>query len=84
LAAKRFLLEAKLARMFTVQPLQALLLVTFNELGHGIYRLAYMSVGACARYGLALGIDRQTSSNQTTSLLHYWNKKKEEGSGGHV
>lgn len=27
------------------------------ELGHGIYPSAYLSVGACARYGAALGYE---------------------------
>lgn len=72
MTVKRCLLEAEVAGIFTVQLLQALLLVTLYELGHGIYPAAYMSVGACARYGLALGVDGQTlskSHNSTLTLL---------------
>jgi len=79
LVAKRFLVEAEAAGMFTFQLLQALLLVTFYELGHGIYPAAYMSVGACARYGLALGIDGQTlsmSSNSTLTLLEQEERRR--------
>ena len=79
LAAKHFLVEAEVAGMFTVQLLQAFLLVALYELGHGIYPAAYMSVGACARYGLALGIDRQTlsqSSNSTLTLLEQEERRR--------
>lgn len=37
--------------------LQAGLLVALYELGHGIYPAAFLSIGACARYAYALGIN---------------------------
>lgn len=79
LAVKRALFEAEVAGIFTVQLLQASLLVAVYEFGHGIYPAAYMSVGACARYGLALGIDAQTlskSSHSTFTLLEQEERRR--------
>ena len=67
MAAKYFMLEANLAGMFTVQLLQAALLIALYELGHAIYPAAYLTVGACARYGLALGIDKRRTSDSGNS-----------------
>jgi hypothetical protein len=55
--------EAEAARTLTLQPLQAKLLVSLYELGHGIYPAAYPSVGSCTRYGTALGIDRTNEAS---------------------
>ncbi|KAF7563369.1 hypothetical protein G7046_g707 [Stylonectria norvegica] len=41
-----------------IHTLQAGILIACYELGHAIYPAAYLTVGGCARYGLALGIDR--------------------------
>lgn len=38
--------------------LQAGILIALYETGHAIYPAAYLSVGACVRYGIALGIDK--------------------------
>jgi hypothetical protein len=42
---------------FSILVLQAGVLVALYELGHGIYPAAYLSIGACARYAHALGIN---------------------------
>lgn len=42
--------------------LQAGVLITLYELGHGIYPEAYLSVAQCARYGTALGVDTTIAS----------------------
>ncbi|KAL8718867.1 MAG: hypothetical protein Q9225_004057 [Loekoesia sp. 1 TL-2023] len=57
LAIKRTLAETEVAGIFSLQLLQAAILVSLYEVGHAIYPAAYLSVGACARYALALGID---------------------------
>jgi hypothetical protein len=62
--AARLLHEAEDAGILTLQLLQAKLFVCFYELGHGIYPAAYLSVGACARYGMALGIDKTNETFQ--------------------
>ncbi|MCJ1246722.1 hypothetical protein MMC30_003931 [Trapelia coarctata] len=69
LAAKRILLAAELDGMLTLQILQASIIVLIYEVGHAIYPAAYMSVGSCAKYGLALGIDKQRAISSTASIL---------------
>lgn len=69
LAAKRLLVDAESAGILTLQILQAILLVTIYEIGHGIYPAAYITIGTCARYGTALGIDRQKLSDSGSPSL---------------
>lgn len=57
LAVKRMLVETDIAGIFSLQLLQATVLVALYELGHAIYPAAYTSIGACARYALALNIN---------------------------
>ncbi|KAL9596276.1 MAG: hypothetical protein Q9219_005906 [cf. Caloplaca sp. 3 TL-2023] len=57
LAIKRTLTETDVAGIFSLQLLQATILVSMYEVGHAMYPAAYTSIGACARYALALGID---------------------------
>ncbi|KAL4780858.1 hypothetical protein BJX76DRAFT_364026 [Aspergillus varians] len=54
-ATKHFYLMAE--DSFSILVLQAGLLVALYELGHGIYPAAFLSIGACARYAHALGIN---------------------------
>lgn len=35
-----------------------MILLAFYELGHGTYPAAFLTVGTCARYAVALGLDR--------------------------
>ncbi|KAJ5970091.1 uncharacterized protein N7479_000009 [Penicillium vulpinum] len=42
---------------FSILTLQAGVLVALYELGHGIYPAAFLSIGTCARYAHALGIN---------------------------
>jgi hypothetical protein len=46
---------------------QALILMTLYELGHAIYPAAYLTLGYCARYGYALGIDKSIENNPAMS-----------------
>jgi hypothetical protein len=59
--AKRFLHEVETAGILSTHVLQAGLLVALYEMGHAMYPAAYLTVGTCARYGLALGIYRNCS-----------------------
>lgn len=68
LAAKRLYLQAETTGTFTVQVLQAGILIALYELGHGIYPSAYLSIGSCARYGIALGLDKETTSHATRPI----------------
>lgn len=61
LAIKRTLVETDVEGVFSLQLLQATILVALYEVGHAIYPAAYTSVGACARYGLALGINEHAT-----------------------
>lgn len=79
LTAKRLLVEAEVAGMMTLQVLQAMILVSIYELGHAIYPSAYLSIGACARYGLALGIDAQKASgiiDSSSTMLEQEEKRR--------
>lgn len=59
LLAKRYLLELEMLGVFTLQTLQAGILLCLYEIGHGLYPSAYLSVGTCARYGIGLGLDKE-------------------------
>lgn len=52
---KHFYLEVE--GSFSLLVLQAGILVALYELGHGIYPAAFLSIGQCARYAHALGIN---------------------------
>lgn len=47
----------KVEEFSSILVLQAGVLVALYELGHGIYPAAFLSIGACARYAHALGIN---------------------------
>ncbi|KAM0259128.1 hypothetical protein ACHAQJ_003499 [Trichoderma viride] len=61
-AAKHFHLEVETAGALSIHVLQAAILIAIYEIGHAIYPAAYLTVGACARYGIALGIDKLSTS----------------------
>lgn len=52
---KHFYLEVE--GSFSLLVLQAGILVALYELGHGIYPAAFLSIGQCARYAHALGLN---------------------------
>jgi hypothetical protein len=56
--AKRFHNDVESSGVLSIQVLQANLLIALYEIGHAIYPAAYLTIGQCARYGLALGIDK--------------------------
>ena len=56
---KELLHQAEARCVLSLQLLQALVLITVYEYAHGIYPAAYISIGHCARYAQALGIDNQ-------------------------
>jgi len=61
-AAKRLYSETEASGPLSVHILQAGLLIAFYEMSQAIYPAAYLTVGACARYGLVLGIDKFSMS----------------------
>jgi len=55
--AKKFYAAVEEAGACSTQVLQAGILIAFYEFGHAIYPAAYLSIGACARYGISYGMD---------------------------
>ena len=53
------LLEAENLGLLSLELLQVRILMTIYEYSHAIYPAAFISIGICTRYGLALGIDKQ-------------------------
>ncbi|KAH8810901.1 fungal-specific transcription factor domain protein [Xylogone sp. PMI_703] len=53
---KRFCSTLENAGLDSLMKLQASLIIAVYELGHAIFPAAYISIGHCARYGVALGI----------------------------
>ncbi|PNP51028.1 hypothetical protein THARTR1_08256 [Trichoderma harzianum] len=57
-ATKQFYCEVEAAGILSICILQSAILIAVYEIGHAIYPAAYLTVGACARYGIALGLDK--------------------------
>ncbi|KAM0250774.1 hypothetical protein ACHAP5_001991 [Fusarium lateritium] len=75
-ATKRFFLELELGGVVSMAVLQAAILITFYELGHGIFPSAYMSVGICVRYGAVLGIEPRSTTSANV-LSERWVEEEE-------
>jgi hypothetical protein len=56
--AKRFYTDVESTEDSNVQVLQASVCIALFEIGNAIYPAAYLTVGACARYGTAMGLDK--------------------------
>ncbi|KAF7912691.1 uncharacterized protein EAF01_001712 [Botrytis porri] len=54
---KHYCLEVETSNVPSLPILQAEILIAVYEMGHGIYPATYLSIGACARYAYALGIN---------------------------
>ncbi|KIM95706.1 hypothetical protein OIDMADRAFT_59487 [Oidiodendron maius Zn] len=75
LSAKHFIVEIEAAGIFTLQVLQANLLVAIYELGHGIYPSANLTIGACATRGIALDLERELTARTTSQFT--WVEEEE-------
>ncbi|KAL7935987.1 hypothetical protein V8C35DRAFT_321025 [Trichoderma chlorosporum] len=64
--AKRLHFEMEAAGVLSLRVLQAGILIALYEVGQAIYPAAYLTVGACARYGIVLGVNnlREESSSE--------------------
>ncbi|KAK0759191.1 hypothetical protein N5P37_008073 [Trichoderma harzianum] len=60
---KLFQFKIEASGVLSTLVLQASILISLYELGHGIYPAAYLSVGSCARYATALGIEKSILSS---------------------
>jgi hypothetical protein len=56
IVTKQFLDSLQTKGLLTLQIIQASLLVSVYELGHGIFPAAFMTIGHCARSGIAMGL----------------------------
>lgn len=75
LTAKQFYLVLETAGILSIQVLQAGILISLYELGHAIYPSAFLSIGACARYAYALGINGNATSQISKPLT--WVEQEE-------
>jgi hypothetical protein len=68
--AQRSIQEAELAGLLSLRLLQARILLLIFEYGHAVFPAAYLSVAACARHGVALGVNRslKTRNSSQTAL----------------
>jgi hypothetical protein len=63
---KLFHFKLQSSGVLSVLVLQAAVLIALYELGHAIYPAAFLSIGSCARYAVALGIDKSILSPSTS------------------
>ncbi|KAF2111959.1 putative fungal-specific transcription factor [Lophiotrema nucula] len=62
-AVKHYYLDVENSNTFSVPVLQAGIVLSLYEVLHAIYPAAFLSIGACARYSHALGINVSTHLN---------------------
>jgi hypothetical protein len=55
---KKFYSEVESTQDLCVEVLQAAILIAIFEIGDAVYPAAYLTVGVCARYGIAMGLDK--------------------------
>lgn len=63
--------------VMTPQLLQSKVLIALYEIGHAIYPSAYLSVGSCAAFGKALGLDNRKESPQMLRKFGAWAEMEE-------
>lgn len=63
---KLFHFKLQSSGVLSVLVLQAAVLIALYELGQAIYPAAFLSLGSCARYAVALGIDKSILSLSTS------------------
>jgi hypothetical protein len=61
----------------SITVVQTGLLIALYEIGQAIYPAAYLTVGACARYALALGVDKNVMEPATNRDGLSWNDIEE-------
>lgn len=76
-ASKRFLSQLESSGCLSLPHLQAIILVTLYEIGHGIYPSAWMSVAACARYIEIIGLPSFKESSVILGSVTTWTELEE-------
>ncbi|PTB47815.1 hypothetical protein M431DRAFT_549711, partial [Trichoderma harzianum CBS 226.95] len=69
LATRRLSNELEDMGNFSLQALQARVLLAYYELGYAIYPAAYLATGYCAKYGIALGLHSTSFQAEPTFSL---------------
>ena len=62
---------------FSIQMIQALLLISLYEMGHAIYPAAYLSIGNAARVGHAMGLHATRDAPQMLARPTTWTEQEE-------
>lgn len=77
-AVKHFHLEVGISSTFSISVLQAGILLAVYELLHAIYPAAFLSIGACARYAYALGINvsRTADTRRVLTLVEVEERRR--------
>lgn len=76
-ATKHFHLELETSSMLSVPLLQGNLLIALYEIGHAIYPAAYLTIGSCARYAYALGINiKGVSTRRVTTMVEVEERRR--------
>lgn len=79
---KKFYSEVESTEDLCVQVLQAAIFIAVFEIGDAIYPTAYLTVGGCARYGIAMGLDKINKTrlggehNHTVSWMEIEEKRR--------
>lgn len=66
-AAMQLFQKVQFAGVFSLEVLQGCLLIATYEFGHAMYPALHVSIGACVKYALALGLDWQRISIPSSS-----------------
>ena len=62
---------------FSIQMMQALLLIALYETGHSIYPAAYLSIGNASRLGYAMGLHKIRKAPQMLPRCNTWTEQEE-------
>lgn len=76
--AKRYYHEVETTGVQSIHVLQAEILIAIYELGQAIYPAAYLTVGACARFGLGLRINNLSLASPGGVEERSWNEIEEK------
>ncbi|KAI9714596.1 MAG: hypothetical protein M1812_006401 [Candelaria pacifica] len=77
LTSKQFYFMVESRGIFSLQLMQAAILLATYEIGHAIYPAAYLTVGHCARLGHALGIHNKKNATAMIGRVSSWTEMEE-------
>jgi hypothetical protein len=74
---KQFYSMVESSGLFSIQLIQASVLISVYEIGHGIYPAAYLTTGHSARLGTAMGLHDRKHSPQMLRRPGTWTEQEE-------